>query len=314
MWLIGTGPMALEYVKVLEAIGSNFSIIGRSESSCSEFEKNTGYKPIPGGIDKVIEAESHVPETAIVAVGVEQLFSVTKSLLQHGVKRILVEKPGALFKSELAELIELSEAKNSNVYIAYNRRFFASVEKCRELVSQEGGVTSFSFDFTEWSHIIQNHDKPDVVLSRWFLSNSTHVADLAFHLGGRPKNISCFSSGSLKWHNSSSVFSGAGVATSGALFNYTANWESAGRWGVEILTKEHKYILRPMEKLSKVKRGTVLEVDVEIDDHLDTEFKPGLLNQVQAFINEESNAPLCSLKEQLGLYDIYCNISGYKDE
>ncbi|MFS1863857.1 myo-inositol 2-dehydrogenase [Vibrio tasmaniensis ZS-17] len=314
MWLIGTGPMALEYVKVLEAIGSDFSIIGRSESSCLEFEKNTGYKAIPGGIDKVIEAESHVPEMAIVAVGVEQLFSVTKSLLLHGVKRILVEKPGALFKSELVELIELSEAKNSKAYIAYNRRFFASVEKCRELVAQEGGVTSFHFDFTEWSHIIQNHDKPSIVLNRWFLSNSTHVADLAFHLGGRPKDISCFSSGSLKWHESASVFSGAGVTNSGALFNYSANWESAGRWGVEILTKEHKYILRPMEKLSKVQRGTVLEVDVEIDDYLDTEFKPGLFKQVQAFINEESNVSLCSLQEQLSLYSTYCSISGYKDE
>lgn len=314
MWLVGTGPMACEYVKVLQSLGTDFSVIGRSERSCSDFEERTGFKATAGGIDEVIERVDFVPETAIVAVGVEQLYNVTKSLLQSGVKRILVEKPGALFKSELVELTELSKVKGGQVFIAYNRRFFASVEKCRELIRQDGGVTSFNFDFTEWSHIIQNHKKPDIVLRRWFLSNSTHVSDLAFYLGGKPKDISCFSGGTLTWHSSASIFSGAGVSISGAVFNYTANWESAGRWSIEVLTKENKYILRPMEKLTKVKRGTVSEVEVELDDHLDIEFKPGLYKQVKSFINGGENSPLCTIQEQLSLYDDYLKISGYKDE
>ena len=75
------------------------------------------------------------------------------------------------------------------------------------------------------------------------------MVDLAFNLGGIPKELSSFTAGSLDWHPSAAVFSGAGISENGAPFNYRANWESAGRWGVEVLTKEHKLILRPMEKL-----------------------------------------------------------------
>ena len=119
----------------------------------------------------------------------------------------------------------------------------------------------------------------------WFLANSSHVVDLAFYLGGKPKEISTYTAGGLAWHPSASIFAGAGVSENGALFSYQANWESAGRWSVEILTKEHRLILRPLEKLQVQKRGSVKVDFVEgIDYTLDEKYKPGLYLQTKKFI------------------------------
>jgi len=217
-----------------------------------------------------------------------------------------------LFENEFEELVNLSEIKKANIYIAYNRRYFASVIKAKEIIEQDGGVVSFNFEFTEWAHVIAPLKKGNDVKEKWFLSNSTHVVDLAFNIGGIPKEFSSFTNGSLDWHPSASVFCGAGISENGALFNYTANWERAGRWGVEILTKNNKLILRPMEKLQIQKRGTILETFVtDIDYSLDDNFKPGLYLQTKNFLKNNFDN-MCSIKEQNNNVEIYNKIANYK--
>ena len=46
-----------------------------------------------GGLAQALSADK-APDTAIVAVGVEQLAPTTKQLIQSGTRRILLEKPG----------------------------------------------------------------------------------------------------------------------------------------------------------------------------------------------------------------------------
>ncbi len=134
--------------------------------------------------------------------------------------------------------------------------------------------------------------KEEGVKEQWLLHNSTHVMDLAFYLGGRPKEISCYTAGSLNWHPSGSIYSGAGITENGALFSYQANWESPGRWGVEVLTKKHRLILRPLERLHIQNIGSVAVEEVSLEDELDKKFKPGLYLQVQAFVEgKTSNLP-----------------------
>ena len=116
----------------------------------------------------------------------------------------------------------------------------------QDIIKLDAGVTSFNFEFTEWANTIEPLVKAEGIKEKWFLGNSTHVVDLAFYLGGKPKKISTFTSGSLVWHPSSSVFAGAGITDKDILFSYSANWESAGRWTVEVLTKDNKLIFEPM--------------------------------------------------------------------
>lgn len=311
IWLIGAGPMAQDYIKVLEALKTNFTVVGRSEETAQKCQEATGCNVIIGGLTGFLAGKPEKCSHAIVSVGVEKLYETTKELLEHGIKNILVEKPAGLHLHEFQELTDLAKEKSAKVLVAYNRRFYAAVLHAQKIIEDDGGVTSFNFEFTEWGHVIAPLIKAEGVKEKWFLGNSTHVVDLAFFLGGEPKEICSFTNGNLEWHPTSSVFSGAGKSSKNALFSYHANWESAGRWSVEILTKEHKLILRPMEKLQIQKRGTIAQDFVEeVDYELDENYKPGLYLQTKYFL-EENTADFCTIENQLKMYNTYAKMAGY---
>ncbi|MFD0950032.1 Gfo/Idh/MocA family oxidoreductase [Paraperlucidibaca wandonensis] len=311
IWLIGSGSMSIEYSKVLDGLNKQYTVVGRGQASADTFFEATGKPVVTGGLEAFIKSSASVPEAAIISVGVYQLYDTALQLIEFGVKNILIEKPAAVSYQQVEDLCARCVAYNSNIYVAYNRRFFSSVLEAKKRIAEEGGPTSFNFELTEWAHLIEKIDKPLDVLRKWFLANSTHVADLAFFLGGKPKMLTCFTSGSLEWHPDASIFAGAGVSQSGALFNYAANWESAGRWSVEVLTKDHRYIFRPMEQLQVQKRGQIAVNLVEVDDSLDKEYKPGLYKQVKAFLMQDCEH-LCSLAEQKKQFKSFEKMAGYE--
>lgn len=312
IWLIGTGQMSMDYASVLCDLSVPFIVIGRGEKKSNEFATKTGKKVIIGGIQNYIKTKPKVPKKAIIAVNVEELQTICKLLINYGVKNILIEKPGVAYSSEINELAELSERTEANVLLAYNRRFYSSVLKAEEIIKEDGGLSSFNFEFTEWSHLIANMEKTDADFHNWFLGNSTHVVDLAFFMGGSPKELSAYYKGGLKWHPSSSVFAGAGISDKGALFSYHANWEAPGRWVLELLTKKHRLIFKPMEKLQIQAIGSVTINPVEIDDSLDIKFKPGLYLQTKSFLKDDYGrfCDVCKQKEMIN--NVYLKMSGYK--
>lgn len=311
IWLIGAGTMAIEYAKVLKDLVDGFEVIGRGENSAQVFEEKTGLKVCCGGLSKQIQSGAVVPEFAIIATGVDCLAENAMELMDFGVKNILVEKPGGLSAQEIEQVYKKSLQTGTEIFVAYNRRFYSSVIEAKKIIEEDGGATSFQFDFTEWSHEIEKLNKPLEVFENWLLSNSSHVVDLAFYLGGIPGKISCSINGSLPWHSKGSVFCGSGQTVSGALFSYHANWESAGRWGVEVNTLRRKLIFRPLEKLQQQMRGTVKIDFVDIDDHLDIQYKPGLYLQMKAFLHKQFDL-LMPLKEQLDIMPIYDQMVGSK--
>ena len=44
---------------------------------------------------------------------------------------------------------------DTDVWLAYNRRFYEASKKAREIILADGGATSLHFEFTEWSHKIR---------------------------------------------------------------------------------------------------------------------------------------------------------------
>lgn len=311
--LVGAGGMAEDYVKVLSGLHKEFTIVGRSATSAERCEKKTGRTVFVGGLSSFLSQNQQVFSHAIIAVGVEALYETAQQLLDYGIKNILIEKPGALENAQFEALLENANKVEAEVYIAYNRRFYASVLEAKKIIEEDGGVTSFNFEFTEWSHVIAPLEKGVGVKEKWFLGNSTHVVDLAFYLGGKPRKMTSYVAGALSWHPSGSIFCGAGESEKGALFSYQANWESAGRWSVEMLTMNHRLILRPMEKLQIQKRGTINQEFVEtIDYTLDDMYKPGLYRQTEHFLNGTCDA-LCSLKEQTEQLKMYNKIANYQE-
>ncbi|WP_044896038.1 Gfo/Idh/MocA family protein [Bacillus alveayuensis] len=303
--LVGTGNMACEYAKVLQSMNLNFTMVGRSKQRAEIVSSQLKIPVYSGGIKNYLELLPNRHRYAIVAVNIEELATVTELLLDSGINYILVEKPGALYLKELENLIEKTNKLDAKVFIAYNRRFYSSVLKAKEIIDRDGGIKSIVFEFTEWSHVISNLNKSKEALEQWFYGNSTHVIDLAFYLSGKPKELICFKKGSLSWHPSGSTFVGSGITENNVLFSYHANWEAPGRWGIEIMTNLHRLYLRPLEELSIQNIGSLEIKKVDLLDNLDKEFKPGLYRQVHAFLNFEKSSELLPINEH---YFNYVNI------
>lgn len=296
--------MGYEYARILTAMERDFWVIGRSGDSVKKIKERINCKAVQGGIQNHLNHTADRPEFAIIAVNDEELAKTALLLLRHGVKKILIEKPAGLNRDELLIVSDFARGNNAKVYVAYNRRFYASVEKAKNIIEEDEGILSFIFEFTEWSHEIVKQNKSKIVLENWLIANSSHVMDLAFYMGGKPLEIKTFHKGGLPWHPSASIFSGAGITEKAALFSYSANWESPGRWSLEILTKKHRLIFRPLENLQIQNIGSVSTELVKIEDTLDTKFKAGLYKQTGAFLTHQ-DANLCTIKQQLENIEIY---------
>lgn len=297
--LIGTGQMAIDYSQVLQAMSKQFVVIGRGSKSADLFKKKTGITPIIGGVELYLSKKEINKNTiAIIATGTEALMAIVLQLLRAGIKKILVEKPAAISIEELLENEKLLKPYENSVFVAYNRRFYASVIEAQKLIAEDGGLESMHFEFTEWAHTIEPLKKAEGVKKNWFFANSTHVVDLAFFIAGRPRVLKSFSkSGKLDWHNKTN-FVGAGETEKGVLFSYISNWESAGRWAIELLTQNRRIYLKPMEDIHVQQKGSINVIKHDLDLSLDEKYKAGLFKQIEAFISGDKNR-LPTVKEHI---------------
>ena len=308
--IIGAGYMAKEYYRILHDMGHSVLVLGRGEQKAQEFEKEFGVKVYTGDYRAALQAQTIIPEYAIAAVNVGSLCSVTEELMHLGIRRILAEKPVAYRSKDLAPLILAQEQTGAQVYVAYNRRFFASVEQARKMIAEDGGVTSFHFEFTEWAHKVGPTSRPEGEKEGWIFANSTHVMDLAFFLGGFPKEMNSYVSGGLEWHPGGSNYAGAGISEKGALFSYQANWQAPGRWAVELLTAKRRYYLKPMETLQIQELGSVKVEPAELEAPWETKYKPGLYEMVNAFLRGSQDDRLLTLREHAEHFPVYEQIAG----
>ena len=76
------------------------------------------------------------PTHVVVASPVETLTPISLQLIASGVRNLLVEKPSALTLSEGAELVDAVNASGAQLYVGYNRRFYASIRTALGLVAR----------------------------------------------------------------------------------------------------------------------------------------------------------------------------------
>ena len=310
LWLIGAGQMAVDYAKVLNAQAISFTVIGRSKKTAFDFEENQNVSIEYGGIESYVK-KGFKAKYAIISVGIADLFQVTITTIDAGVKTILIEKPAGVSFEQISELANIAKKKAVDIYVAYNRRFYESVIEARKIIKNDGGVKSFVFDFTELGNQVNNLELSSPIKEFWLLANSSHVIDLAFHLCGKPTTINSIIRGGNSWHPSGSLYVGSGCTAAGAVFSYHANWDSAGRWGLEIITPKRRLILRPLEQLQQMLQDSFNTSFIKINQDMNNIYKPGLYKQLKAFLNNESSEFLCSINEHKRNIKFYSKISGY---
>lgn len=308
--LIGAGPMAMAYAAVLKDMGANTRVIGRGEASAANFKEKTGLDARTGGLDDYLSSGEDLPDFAIVSTPVDALSPNTKALVSAGIKNILVEKPAGLTPEETQELADFSAANDANVYVAYNRRFYSSVMAAKKLIDADGGATSLRMEFSEFAFRIKDVPTAAHIKSQWLYANSTHVLDMGFFLAGYPSAISGLQAGGSDWHPAGSQFVGHGRLENGGLFSYHADWDAAPRWMVEVMTPKRTLMFNPLEKLNERSPEGFAITPIELEDDLDTRFKPGLYAQTQAFLKGEATHLATISSHAHHMEDIYKVIRG----
>ncbi len=285
--LIGAGPMAMAYADVLKDLKANIRVIGRGTSSAKSFKDKTGLDVRTGGLEDYLASGETLPSHAIVSTPVDALFPNTKALIEAGIQDILVEKPAGLDPEQTQELSNIASSNNANIYVAYNRRFYAGVMAAKALINADGGATSLRMEFSEFSFRIKQGQISKDVKLQWLYANSTHVLDMGFFLAGYPSEISGLQAGGSDWHPAGSQFVGHGRLENGGLFSYHADWDAAPRWMIEVMTPKRTLMFNPLEKLNQRTPEGFAIIPVELDDDLDTRFKPGLHAQTDAFLKND---------------------------
>ncbi len=283
--LVGTGKMGKEYARVLQALHVPVVVVGRSSAGSTEFMRQTGISAESGGIAHWLKT-NRPPRRAIVAVSVSELGNTARLLLSRGVKSMLLEKPAGLTRTDMQKTLALSHRQKANVYVAYNRRFYASVKKTQGLIKKDGGVKAVFFNFSERKNIL-NLPRPETVKRAWLLANSSHVIDLAFFLAGEPVMLVAQSTTSSAWKPTNSQFAGGGITKKGALISYQADWNILNNWRIEIMTPKQTLIFEPLEKLSAQEHGKTRTKPIPLDDDFDLRFKPGLYKEVRVFLENK---------------------------
>ena len=253
--IIGAGYIAREYViALLKLKVKNITILGKSEKNLKKFKEFSNVKIISGGYEKNL-SKINKKDLVIITTPIEKLMGAATKVIENGHDKILIEKPGSIFKNDLIQLKKL--IKKQKVRIGYNRFFYPSFHKLKLLTDNDGGITSCKFDFTEWLHTIGVEKLDNEICKRWGISNSLHVISMALELIGMPKEMNSFQSGKLEWHPTGSIFVGSGISQKKIPFSYHANWGGGGRWGIEVITKSNIYRLTLLEKLLVSKKDSI---------------------------------------------------------
>lgn len=301
--VIGTGKMGAAHLQALAALRPEALAGWAPSERRRETVEALGAQFFHGSLETALDV--FLPTHVIVASPVETLTPISLKVISAGVRHILVEKPVALSGAEGGALRAAVEAKGVHLHVGYNRRFYSSIRTALRMIADAGEeIESITFEFNEvFPDLSGPINHAQVVRERWLLANSLHVIDSAMFPVGQPDlSLSAFvCHGGLAWHPAGSVFVGSGLTVSGKPFAYHANWAGPGRWGFEWITPSARYVFRPLEKLSIMRRGSYSLEDVQLDDDLDRRFKPGVYLQNQAFLSGDEAAGLVSLDHALSL-------------
>jgi len=309
--LVGAGWMATQYAFAFSKMGiKDVTILSKNEHNVSKLCDESGFRPLAGGYEKRLPTVE-TKDLLVIATPIHLLLPAAKAAIKSGQQNVLIEKPGSLYHKELVSL--LRTLRKQRVRVGYNRLLYPNLHKLKQLVRAEGGISSCRFTFTEWTHTIDFDKERRDAYRRWGISNSLHVIAMAFELIGMPTKLFAQRHGDLKWHPTGSVFVGSGMSENHVPFSYHADWKSAGRWGIEVMTEENAYKLVPLEELHVCKRGTTDWQRVPYERAF-PEVKPGLAEQVVAMLDRKIEAVtgLVSLKKAASLNKVAEKIFGYK--
>ena len=277
--IIGAGYMAEEYLKVLLAKKIPCeAIFSRTVSKSKILKKKYNIKKIYTSLNG-LKNDNEI-NSLIIAVNAESTQNLINNLDIHKY-RVLCEKPVGINFEETKKII--SKIKNKYFYVALNRRFYSSNLKAYNLVNMNRSKRLISIRDQE----LQN-SKSNLYNKNLMYWNSVHLIDY-INIYARGKllkiqRLKRFKDNKFSENLTRLIFSSKDEVL------YHCNWNSPGPWSVNIIQKNHRIEMKPLEnlvqeKLIKNKRIITYYNKSKIDCIL----KPGLSLQVSEFLKMLNN-------------------------
>lgn len=312
--IIGTGMIAEEYIKILQYMGKKIEIVGNTTSKSKYISNKYSVICYDGGIENFKFVKNY--NEVIIATPEILLFDHLKIILNNckSIKKIFVEKPCCLYDNELKEVIDIKNKLNNNckIFIAYNRRFYSSLEACNKIIVKDQIVNAELeiYEYNMKSHVTKFSNE---ILNTWFNNMTSHVVDMFFNIIGKPKELDTehHGIGTLDWHPKCSIFSGNGTTDKNIQFKYYGDWNKNGKWKIKLFLNSGKILeFQPLEDLKIIDNTNTSIINRE---EIDIKYKPGFYRQTETFLSNEEN--LKTIEEQYYDYiNVYNKISNYQQK
>jgi predicted dehydrogenase len=277
--IIGAGYMAEEYLKVFSAKKIPCeAIYSRTASKSKNLKKKYKIKRIYTSLDD-LKNDNQI-NALIIAVNLESTKNLINSL-DINKYRVLCEKPVGINFKETKKII--SKIKSKYFYVGLNRRFYSSNLKAYNLINKNKSKRLISIRDQE----LQNNTS-DLYNKNLMYGNSVHLIDY-INVYARGKLLKVQRLKKFKNYKFSENLTRLIFSSKDEVL-YHCNWNSPGPWSVNIIQKDHSVEMKPLENLvqEKLIDGKRIRVFHNKSKN-DTKFKPGLFNQVSAFLKMLNN-------------------------
>ncbi len=289
--VIGAGYMASEHLRAFDAC-PDVQLVGihsRSMERAQDLAKRYPGMKVMATVDELYE--STVADLVVVAVPELACRAVCENAFQYP-WALLVEKPVGHTLLEALEIEQLANSRETKVYVALNRRFYGSTLQLQHSLLETESPRFVTVLDQEDSIGALAAGQPIEVVNHWMYANSIHLIDYFSQLC-RGKHVA--TEVMTPWNPSDP---GPVIAhlqfSSGDVGLYQAVWNAPGPWSVAVSTSSLRAELRPLEQLSLQLAGS-RQAQLQPVDHLDQQYKPGLLRQAESAIltvrGQQTNIP-----------------------
>lgn len=273
--MIGAGYMAREHLRAFSdlpqvvLVGIMSRTRSRADTLAQEFHINHV-------VNSITELAALKPDLVVITVNAEHMHELVQQCC-HYPWTILAEKPVGLNLAQANATLKEVQRQQASVFVALNRRCYASTRAMRERLEQCQGPRFIEiFDQQEPKRLRELTGKGDAM--NLAFGNSIHTIDFLSSFGrGKIDSITT----TLPWKGEKTLAVAAAITfTSGDAGTYHAVWNAPGPWAVFVTTHEQRFELRPLEQLRIQPFGKRTMEEVKLDD-VDSRFKPGLRVQAE---------------------------------
>src|SRR3990167_444072 len=292
---IGAGSMAREHARAFSSL-TDVSLVGIYSRTLDKAKQLAKEFSIPIVSDSIRYLyENTMADLVVIAVPELAANTIAKKCFQFSWS-VLMEKPAGYNLQDAQDILHAAELNNSNVMVAFNRRFYSSIQAVYKDLASHHEKRFIHIQDQQSYQEARHYKHPEEVVQNFMYANSIHNIDL-FRYFGRGEVIKI--TPILPWKGESTEIMLIHMAfSSGDQGLYQGLWQGPGPWACTVSTISKRWHLQPLEQASIQWVGERKLQPIEIDE-LDKHYKPGFVRQAEAVIKNirgEFNQAI-SLKE-----------------